>query len=31
VFETDDPWPGGGKAWLMEAYFGSEPDQAAMR
>ena len=23
AFETDDPWPGGGKAWLMEAYFGS--------
>jgi ribosomal protein L11 methyltransferase len=31
VFETDDPWPGGGKAWLMEAYFGSEPDEEAIR
>ena len=31
VFETDDPWPGGGKAWLMEAYFGWAPDEAAIR
>jgi ribosomal protein L11 methyltransferase len=31
VFETDDPWPGGGKAWLMEAYFGWEPGEAAVR
>jgi ribosomal protein L11 methyltransferase len=31
AFEMDDPWPGGGKAWLMEAYFGSEPDEAAIR
>jgi ribosomal protein L11 methyltransferase len=31
AFETDDPWPGGGKAWLVEAYFGSEPDEAAVR
>jgi len=31
AFETDDPWPGGGRAWLMEAYFGSEPDEAAIR
>ena len=31
VFETDDPWPGGGRAWLMEAYFGSEPDEEAIR
>jgi ribosomal protein L11 methyltransferase len=31
VFETDDLLPGGGKAWLMEAYFGSEPDEAAIR
>jgi ribosomal protein L11 methyltransferase len=31
AFETDDPWPGGGKAWLMEAYFGSEPDEEAIR
>jgi ribosomal protein L11 methyltransferase len=31
AFETDDPWPGGGRAWLMEAYFGSEPDKEAIR
>ena len=31
VFETDNPWPGGGKAWLMEAYFGWAPDEAAIR
>ncbi len=31
VFETDDLLPGGGKAWLMEAYFGWEPDEAAIR
>jgi ribosomal protein L11 methyltransferase len=31
AFETDDLWPGGGKAWLMEAYFGSEPDEEAIR
>jgi ribosomal protein L11 methyltransferase len=31
AFETDDLLPGGGKAWLMEAYFGSEPDEAAVR
>ena len=31
VFETDDLWPGGGKAWLMEAYFAQEPDEAALR
>jgi ribosomal protein L11 methyltransferase len=31
VFETDDILPGGGKAWLMEAYFGWEPDEAAIR
>ena len=24
AFETDEPWPGGGKAWLVEAYFGFE-------
>ena len=22
AFETEDAWPGGGKAWLVEAYFG---------
>ena len=31
VFETDDPWPGGGKAWLAEAYFGAAPDEAEIR
>ena len=31
VFETDDPWPGGGKAWLVEAYFGWEPDKRTVR
>src|SRR6516225_4141708 len=31
VFETDDPWPHGGKAWLMEAYFAWEPDEGALR
>jgi len=31
AFETGDPWPGGGKAWLMEAYFGFAPDEAAVR
>ncbi len=31
AFETDDLLPGGGKAWLVEAYFGGEPDEAAVR
>jgi ribosomal protein L11 methyltransferase len=31
AFETDDPWPHGGKAWLMEAYFAEAPDEAALR
>ena len=31
AFETDDRLPGGGRAWLMEAYFGSAPDEAAVR
>ena len=31
VFETEERWPGGGRAWLMEAYFGYEPDEEAMR
>ena len=31
VFETDDLLPGGGTAWLMEAYFGFAPDEAAIR
>src|ERR1700722_11273026 len=31
AFETDDLLPGGAKAWLVEAYFGQEPDEAAVR
>ena len=31
AFETEERWPGGGRAWLMEAYFGWEPDEEAMR
>jgi ribosomal protein L11 methyltransferase len=31
AFETDDLLPGGGRAWLMEAYFGVDPDEAAVR
>jgi len=31
VFETDDPFPGGGRAWLMEAYFAEAPDETALR
>ncbi len=31
AFETEDPWPGGGKAWLVEAYFGFSPDEEALR
>ena len=31
VFETEERWPGGGSAWLMEAYFGFEPDEEAIR
>jgi ribosomal protein L11 methyltransferase len=31
AFETADLWPGGGKAWLMEAYFGFEPDEEQVR
>ena len=27
VFETEERWPGGGKAWLVEAYFGFAPDE----
>ena len=27
AFETEDPWPGGGKAWIVEAYFGFAPDE----
>ncbi len=31
AFETEEPWPGGGKAWLVEAYFGFAPDEATLR
>ena len=31
AFETDDLLPGGGKAWLVEAYFGWEPDEETIR
>jgi ribosomal protein L11 methyltransferase len=31
AFETEDPWPGGGKAWLVEAYFGFAPDEETLR
>jgi ribosomal protein L11 methyltransferase len=31
AFETEEPWPGGGKAWLVEAYFGFAPDEDAVR
>ncbi len=31
AFETDEPWPGGGKAWAVEVYFGFEPDEEGLR
>ena len=31
AFETHKPWPGGGRAWLVEAYFGFAPDEEAVR
>ncbi len=31
AFETETPWPGGGKAWAVEVYFGFEPDEEALR
>ena len=31
AFETEKRWPGGGRAWLMEAYFGFEPDEEMVR
>ncbi len=31
AFQTDEPWPGGGQAWLVEAFFGFEPDEDAIR
>jgi len=31
AFETEAPWPGGGKAWRVEVYFGFEPDEEGLR
>src|SRR5580700_2138940 len=31
AFETDTPWPGGGRAWSVEVYFGFEPDEEGVR
>jgi ribosomal protein L11 methyltransferase len=31
AFETDERWPGEGRAWAMEAYFGFEPDEEMVR
>src|SRR5271165_2567952 len=31
AFETEARWPGGGNAWAVEAYFGFEPDEEALR
>ena len=31
AFETEAPWPGGGKAWAVEVYFGFEPDEESLR
>ena len=31
AFETDAPWPGGGKAWLVEVYFGVAPHEQDIR
>jgi ribosomal protein L11 methyltransferase len=31
AFETPDLWPGGGRAWLMEAYFGFSPNEEEVR
>jgi ribosomal protein L11 methyltransferase len=31
AFETGEAWPGGGKAWLVEAYFGFAPDEEEVR
>jgi ribosomal protein L11 methyltransferase len=31
AFETETAWPGGGKAWMVEVYFGFAPDEASMR
>jgi ribosomal protein L11 methyltransferase len=31
AFETEARWPGGGRAWAVEVYFGFEPDEAGLR
>jgi ribosomal protein L11 methyltransferase len=31
AFESETPWPTGGKAWAVEVYFGFEPDQEELR
>ena len=31
AFETETAWPGGGKAWAVEVYFGFEPDEDGVR
>src|SRR5208337_5277393 len=31
AFETENPRPGGGRAWLVEAYFGFAPDEDEVR
>jgi ribosomal protein L11 methyltransferase len=31
VFETERRWPGGGKAWAVEVFFGVAPDEDAIR
>jgi ribosomal protein L11 methyltransferase len=31
AFETDAPLAGGGKAWMVEVYFGFAPDEQALR
>ncbi len=31
AFETETPWPEGGKAWQVEGYFGFDPDQVELR
>jgi ribosomal protein L11 methyltransferase len=31
AFETEAPWPGGGKAWAVEVYFGFAPDEESLR
>src|ERR1700689_323819 len=31
AFETETAWPGGGKAWAVEVYFGFAPDEDGIR